>query len=273
MVDTMDGEYQKLLSSILNKQHVDLSVFEKSYIKKITDKKAKELQKREIEDLDMFIQHINADFSSFYNSFFNSYSTFFRERISLDYLYYSLLPYILKIQRPLKVLSIGCSKGQEVYSMAILFENIMKEYSLSFAYEITGLDARAENISTAKKAIYNSLDIEQITRKDREQYFSKSNEGYSICSSIQENCNFHSYDIVLDKAITHMNNKFDIVICSNLMIYYKDDVKADILDTALHYLIDGGYFITSMAELEYVRQQNRVRTVAKGIPIFTKRVR
>ena len=61
----------------------------------------------------------------------------------------------------IRALSLGCSTGEEVYSLALVFEKLRSEKP-GFDYEIVGVDIDPISIEKARKAIYNARDLKKI---------------------------------------------------------------------------------------------------------------
>ncbi len=118
-----------------------------------------------IKTVDGFIDDLNSNdnhFIEFYNSFLNGYSFFFREDLTYSILSSQVLPTLidhLKSDEELRIWSVGCSKGQEPYSIAILCEELKLKYDSDFKYRIIATDISQSSLDKAQKGIYTTSDM------------------------------------------------------------------------------------------------------------------
>ncbi|MCF8232922.1 MAG: hypothetical protein K9J27_12120, partial [Bacteroidales bacterium] len=94
---------------------------------------------------------------------------FFREPTHFDTLEKEILPAQLKETESLKVWSAGCSSGEEVFSLAIILEE-MKYYYPRFDYTILGTDISMPMLEQAAKAVYHEKTISDIPLQLRKKY-------------------------------------------------------------------------------------------------------
>jgi len=164
---------------------------------------------------------------------------FFREKKELDY----LIDYIKNSSNKLKILSLPCSTGEEVYSILILM--LEKEISLD-KVEIVGLDVDFEVIKKAKKGIYKQHSLHKIDENLKQKYFTKIDETqFEIKSYLKLHVSFKQQNIF---ELNVDNEKFDVVLSRNMMIYF-DDKKRDIaFQTIFSILKDNGIFVKGHAD-------------------------
>jgi chemotaxis methyl-accepting protein methylase len=243
---------------VLNRFEIDISIFDNQYISKMIESS---LDKLNIKTVDGLIDYLNSNgnhFLEFYNSFLNGYSVFFREDLTYSVLYSKVLPNLidnLKSDEELRIWSVGCSKGQEPYSIAILCEELKLKHDLDFNYRIIATDISIVALDKAEKGIFNEIDIQNTKFKYLISYFDKVSDEYHIKNQIKKNVYFSEYNIVTSKSKyppESIFGNFDIVICNNLLIYYRNEVKHDIVEKLFSSVRVDGYFITSEAEIDYV---------------------
>lgn len=269
----MKKECDELLSIVLNNYNVDLSIFNESYLRKTIDSY---ISKNNIESITTFLSSISSDkllFFDFYNELFNGYSMFMRESSVYHYLihYYKANPSLLNEE--IRVWSLGCSKGHEAYSFAILFEELREELNIDINYLIFGTDKLLEHIQHANNGIYSKNDIRNLTLEQIDTYFIQENESYRILERLKNNITFSTMDIVLDKdkyPKESVYGSFDIVICSNLIIYYNEQVQSDVLDKIYESTKEKGLILTSKAEIEFFETVLKEERDNVYIPVIKK---
>lgn len=160
-------------------------------------------------------------------------SYFFRDKKTFE-----KLKSILKSKPKWNILSIGCSKGEEVYSTSI----IAKEMSVE--YNILGIDVNHQRIEEAINGCYRFWSIRFLSEHEIEKYFVKYEDKYCIKDEYKENTSFKVCNIGNCSAL--MNMKFDIIFIRRVFIYL-DNVEK-VLNIILNLLNDDGYSVIGSGE-------------------------
>ncbi len=274
----LDIEIDKLNNYILNQYNIDISIFDKSYVKKMIQSNMNE---NSLLLFDEFISFLSVfdNFTKFHYSFLNGYSLFFREDLTYSILYSKILPLLisnLSNNEELRIWSVGCSKGQEPYSIAMLCEEIKQKFDLKFKYRIISTDVSKSSLEYARKGIYCKRDLSNIKLGFIDKFFNETKNSYEVIDSIKRNVHFSEYNVVTSKSkypAESIYGNFDILMCSNLLIYYNEKVQQDIVEKLYSAVKLDGYFITSETEIEYVKKIiNEVSDVFQS-PILKKSTR
>lgn len=132
----------------------------------------------------------------------------------------------------IRILSIPCSTGEEVYSIAFLLQNLCNELE-GLKYEIYGLDIDKNSIQKCRNAVYLKSNIANIP--DMYQKYIRLGSGeaikyFAICKEVREHCFFFESDIRSDSFLKDdnlikdsLNKNFDIIFCRNLFIYFDQE--------------------------------------------------
>ncbi len=126
--------------------------------------------------------------------------------------------------KSIRILSIPCATGEEPYSIAM----VLKEcgYGLN-EYIIDAIDIAHESLRLARDALYTEHSFRELNNQNRDRYFKKTDAGYKLCNSIKNGVNF-SHKNIFDMEIVE-GNKYDIVFCRNLLIYFDRDTQCKAL--------------------------------------------
>ena len=143
----------------------------------------------------------------------------------------------------LKIWHAGCSTGEEVYTMTFLLESMQ----LLTKSRLTATDLSTSALSKAIKGEYSLLLLKQylipflkfFPDKKMEDYFDFKDTYASIKSRYQTNINFKKHNLVADP----MPDKYDIIFCRNVMIYFDDTLKERVLNLLHKSLKPGGFLI------------------------------
>ncbi len=147
-------------------------------------------------------------------------TSFFREPPQWSFLKDNLKNILAtKTNKKLRIWSAACSAGQEPYSIAIfLFENIpnIKEWDI----KILATDISPEILQKALKGVYTEKEMENIPKHFKTKYFKKDDKGnYQIENEIKKLVLFRMFNLVYGNFAI-FKNKFDIIFCRNVMIYF-----------------------------------------------------
>jgi two-component system CheB/CheR fusion protein len=113
---------------------------------------------------------------------------------------------------------VGCSTGEEAYSLAMIFQEVMAELPATAAksVQIFASDLSADAISAARKGRYSAKIAADMDPARLAKFFSVQGDGYLVSKQIREMVLFAQHDVILDPPFT----KVDLLSCRNLMIYF-----------------------------------------------------
>lgn len=155
-------------------------------------------------------------------------SSFFRDITPFKLLTDEVIPHVLAHKRPnekLRIWSAACSTGQEPYTVAMSILNNPKLANQPF--EILATDISLHALEIAKKGEYTQFEVQRgIPTPLLIKYFSQHKENWKINSDIQSYVTFEQGNLVREFGDI---GKFDIVLCRNVLIYFDQETKKDIL--------------------------------------------
>ena len=127
-----------------------------------------------------------------------------------------------RAKKEIDIWSLGCSSGQETYSIAIIFDKCKKDFS-GWKINITGSDMSSIAINKAQRGSYNSFEIQTgLNARDILQYFDKNNEQWQAKEFLRKMVDFRRYNILDDIA---GSTKFEVVMCRNVLRYLMMNIK------------------------------------------------
>ncbi|MFJ3487837.1 CheR family methyltransferase [Pseudomonas sp. NPDC090202] len=118
--------------------------------------------------------------------------------------------------RPLRILSLPCSTGEEPYSIAMaLFDAGIQPQQ----FKVEAVDISPLSLQRARRGIYGKNSFRGDQLSFRERYFSPVEDGYSLQERIRERVSFQAGNL-LDPASPVAHSAYDFVFCRNLLIYF-----------------------------------------------------
>lgn len=145
--------------------------------------------------------------------------------------------------RRLRVWSAGCSTGEEPYSIAISVCDSL-EFSEAWNINILATDISKQALSIAERGIYNRRVLENLNPKQVETYFTKSGEQMTVKPKLRSLITFAPMNL----AQSVYMGRFDCIFCMNVLIYFSDDKRAQLIQKFFEYLEPGGYLFLGHAE-------------------------
>jgi two-component system CheB/CheR fusion protein len=124
-------------------------------------------------------------------------------------------------QEPLRVWVPGCATGEEVYTLAILFDQHLPGRRV----QIFGTDIDDRALAAARKAIYTPAQLRGLPAGVQETYFRRTNSGYLLLKPIRDRVVFARHDLLRDPLFLNL----DLISCRNLLIYLKSPAQEEVL--------------------------------------------
>ncbi|MDF1583495.1 MAG: protein-glutamate O-methyltransferase CheR [Methyloprofundus sp.] len=154
--------------------------------------------------------------------------------------------FFLKSRGTVKIWSAACSSGQEPYTMSMCVEEMARSQSSPLNVQIVGTDISEAILNEARTAIYSDMAISRgLDSKVSAQYFQKMEAGHQLKSEISRRVRFQHLNLLQSFSSI---GRFDVIFCRNVLIYFSDEVKRDILRRLVDALEPGGYLFLSSTE-------------------------
>ncbi len=189
---------------------------------------------------------------NFLNVVTTNKTDFFREPVHFDFLKHTVLPdYVASGKREsFKIWSAGCSSGEELYTIAITLNEFRSEHA-GFNFSMLGTDISQNVLSKAAKGIYplNKVDIVPIDLKKK--YLLKSKDKINPTVKVRPELQQHlslKYLNLMDSGYSSINEKFDVIFCRNVLIYFDRQTQESVINKLSYHLKPGGYFFIGHSE-------------------------
>lgn len=150
-------------------------------------------------------------------------------------------------KRPLRVWSAACSFGQEPYSIAISVEELKRSQpGLINNVEILATDISPSALTRAAAGIYDHLAAARgLSETLRERYFQRGAEDWTVRPEVRRHVRFQPHNLLESYALL---GRFDVIFCRNVLIYFAEATKRDILARLHQALNPGGYLFLGASE-------------------------
>jgi two-component system CheB/CheR fusion protein len=180
-------------------------------------------------------------------------TNFFRDPAFFEKLKYNAIYKIVeraKEDEPIRVWSAGCSTGEEAYSLAILFKEVMEELNVKRDVKIFATDVDSRAIEQAGKGIFSENIIDDVTPDRLAKFFLKVNDQYQISKEIRKMIIFATHNMFSDPPF----GKLDLICCRNVMIYFQPVLRRGLFAIFHSALKKNGFLFLGKSETagEYI---------------------
>jgi len=178
----------------------------------------------------------------------NNETYFFRDRAPFDLLQRHALPELAKLRnkaKRLRIWSTGCSTGQEVYSLAMLFAEEPQKWA-GWTVDILGTDVSTSCIDRARHGIYSQFEVQRgLGINQMIRWFEECPDGWRAVEALRKPVRFQVHNLL--EPPPHPGG-FDIVLCRNVLLYLNPDKKALAFERLANSMAEDGWLMLGAGE-------------------------
>lgn len=173
-------------------------------------------------------------------------------------------------KRPLEAWSVGCSTGEEPYTLAMLLNECMEGLSLQPLFGVTGSDISKPAIDKARSGLFSARKLMTMDDTMKARYFRPAERNnVEIVKSIRERVCFTRLNVLdLKHAPMHGMN---IIFCQNLLIYFRRWRRREIVKRLAERLAPGGLLVLGQGELTDWQPPGLQRVPSEHVLAWIKR--
>lgn len=182
------------------------------------------------------------------NKLTTNYTFFMREQEHFDFFRDTILPDIVQRHQKdhtLSIWSAGCASGEEPYTISMYLKDYLGSEAGQWDTRVLATDISQQALSKAKQGIYSLPDTIPPTWKSK--YFVRTDmEGtYQVAPAVRDNVIFRTFNL-MDPI--HFRLKFDVIFCRNVMIYFNQKTKDELVARFCEATVPGGYLLIGHSE-------------------------
>jgi two-component system, chemotaxis family, CheB/CheR fusion protein len=206
------------------------------------------MQVLQIEAVSAYSEYLRAEPSegdALFRELLIGVTQFFRDGEAFEALRANVLPSLFAVREaddPIRVWVAGCATGEEVYSIAILLQEVLDVQRAGAAVTIFATDIDPQAIAFARTARFRRLD--GVSPERLQRWFVRDGRDYVPVHLIREMCVFSEHNLVRDPPFS----RIDLISCRNVLIYMENDFQHRIMQTFHYALRPGGYLFLGPSE-------------------------
>lgn len=179
---------------------------------------------------------------------------------------------------PFVVASIGCSTGQELWSLAVALEYKRSAYSklhnrVISDFELIGVDASMRSLKIARVATYNERAFAQIPKPYR-RFWRMTHKYWQIVPALQKKAQFIKCNVFdgneFQERLSHHTQKLSLVLCQNMLIYFRRFDQQSILSRMTTLIKPNGLLVLGAGEGLFWQQADMKRLAGTTVNAWQK---
>lgn len=148
---------------------------------------------------------------------------------------------------PLRILSAGCSSGEEAYSVALLLRE-HNEQKPPIDASIMGIDMNPAALKKAREALYSAWSLRATPDPIKERWFIPAGPAFRLRDEIRTMVTFEQRNLLTEGSLFYQPAAFDVVLCRNVTIYFSPDATAKVVERLERAIAPGGYLFLGHSE-------------------------
>ncbi len=231
-----DPVLKPVLDLLLRDTGVDFSRYRSSTIRRRIARRLALHPFERISDYIRLLREKPEEVNRLYEDLLIPTTRFFRDPESFEALARQVYPRLTQNRPeglPIRVWSVGCSTGEETYSLAIHWQEYLHGAGLNFPLQVFGTDLSQNSIARARTGQYSAEVMRDISPERLRRFFTQDEGGYRVNKTIRDRCIFAQHNLLREPPFARL----DLIFCRNVMIYMEPSLQRRILPI-LHYALN-----------------------------------
>jgi two-component system, chemotaxis family, CheB/CheR fusion protein len=227
----------------------DFSLYKKNTLYRRIERRMGIHQIDKIDTYVRFLQENPQELDILFRELLIGVTGFFRDPAEWAALKERIIPGLLSRSpagRMLRAWVPGCSTGEEAYSLAITYKEVMEKVKPKgrFSMQVFATDLDKNAIDKARQGLYLANIAADVSAKRLDRFFVRDGDHYLVSKEIREMVIFAPQNLIMDPPFT----KLDILSCRNLLIYLTQELQKKLLPLFHYSLNPGGILFLGSAE-------------------------
>jgi two-component system CheB/CheR fusion protein len=243
------GDIEKVCALLRSQTGHDFSQYKRSAVYRRIERRMALQQLDRMTDYVRYMRENPQETELLFNELLIGVTTFFRDAAAWEHLEKVAIPALLRERGgggvALRAWVAGCSTGEEAYSLAIAFKEVLARLSPgeNSSLRIFATDLDKDAVDRARHGFYPSI-ADDVSSERLQKYFVPEGEGYRVAPQIRDMVTFAIQNVISDPPFT----KLDILCCRNLLIYLGPELQKQVSDIFHYSLNPGGILFLGSAE-------------------------
>ena len=245
--NTFEEKVNDILDILSRESTIRFKSYKRNTINRRIEKRMSLVHKTDINDYIDYLNNSQNERQILVSDFLIGVTSFFRDNDAFEELIENVIPEICESkhnQDTIRIWIPGCSTGEEVYSIAILFDDYIRKNQIATDYKIFATDVDSKAVAKAGLGIYNINSADEIDEEILNDYFIKTGDKFQIIQKVRDKIVFSVHNILTDPPFIRL----DLISCRNLLIYLDIESQRHILLQFQFSLNKGGFLFLGNSE-------------------------
>jgi chemotaxis protein methyltransferase CheR len=183
------------------------------------------------------------------NKITTNHTFFMREEEHFHYFRDIVLPYLIRTvnKKDLRIWSAGCSSGEEPYTLAMILDDYLGKEKIWWDTKILATDISGKVLEKAKKGVYNNQELTSIPSHWKLKYLKETeNDNSVLIDQIRDEVIYRKFNLM--EEVFPFKQKFHVIFCRNVMIYFDNETRRNLVNKFYEALEYGGYLFIGHSE-------------------------
>jgi two-component system, chemotaxis family, CheB/CheR fusion protein len=260
---------RRILLLLRNHAGVDFSLYKPSTMQRRIARRMVLSKRETLEAYGSFLRGNEKEQAALYADLLISVTSFFRNPEAFEGLKREVFPKLLQRRKqdgPVRAWVAGCSTGQEVYSIAMAYQEFCENRPSAPELQMFATDLNEALLEKARQGLYPRSLAEELSPERLRRFFVEEEGGYRVSKGLRERCIFARQNLLSDPPFSHL----DLISCRNLLIYVEAGPQQKILPM-LHYALKPNGFLLLGASEFIGTAVELFETVDRKLRIFCRK--
>jgi two-component system CheB/CheR fusion protein len=234
---------REILSLVSQTAGVDFGSYKQSTILRRIARRMVVTHTPSIEEYRRHLEQHRDEVQRLATAFLIKVTEFFRDAEAFEFIREGVLPVLIERARlrgrVLRLWSAGCATGEEPYSLAIMVAELLGTELPDWNVKIFATDLDEASITYARHGLYPEKALAKMPEDLRARYFEPSDAGMQVAKVLRQMVIFGQQDISRGVPFP----RIDLVVCRNLLIYFKPELQQHVLELFAYSLSHAGGFL------------------------------
>ncbi|HET7097117.1 MAG TPA: chemotaxis protein CheB [Casimicrobiaceae bacterium] len=238
---------QKILGIVRQTTGVDFSGYKRNTLNRRIARRLLLHKLHNLQDYLRFLQTNGAEVEALFQDMLINVTSFFRNPEAYDALKTVVFPKLSQERNrhePIRIWALGCSTGEEAYSIAMTFTEFREQSGQTLDAQIFATDLNGVGIDKARAGLYARGIVQDVAPDRLRRFFIEVDGSYRIAKPIRDMCVFARQNILADPPFSRL----DLVACRNMLIYLEPNQQRRLIPMLHYSLRNHGYLWLGASE-------------------------
>jgi len=247
-VSERDEDLETLLAFIRDERAFDFTGYKRPSLERRITRRMQDLRIDSFAGYREFLERNQDEFAQLFDTILINVTSFFRDPAAWQYIQSEVVQSIADRDGghdPIRVWTTGCSTGEEAYTVAMVFAEVLGEHAFKRRVKIYATDVDDSALTIGRTAAYTEQQIAAVPPELREKYFEPVNGSYAFRGDLRRSVIFGRHDLVKDPPIS----RIDFLVSRNTLMYFDSATQRRVL-SAFHFALrPEGYLFLGKSEV------------------------